>query len=235
MPFTEEIPKCFAPVAGKPILSWIVEALNAAQIQQIVFIGGYKIEKVRETYPHFTFYHNTNWEQNNILTSLFYAEEEMKEGFLCSYADILYRPVVVQKLLQSKADITLAVDTAWRQRYQKRHTHPETDAEKVLARGDRVIAIGRHLPSEEAWGEYMGVAKFSPRGAALLRHHYHRVVQEFDGKPFQKAPSIQKAYLIDMFQELLDQGVTIQKVDIAGQYMEIDTTEDYLIALQEWR
>ena len=45
---------------------------------------------------------------------------------------------------------------------------------------------------------------------------------------------MQKAYLIHLFQEMIEQGVKIHKVDIAGGYYEIDTTQDYEIANQVW-
>ena len=64
------------------------------------------------------------WERNNILASLFCAEPAMEGGFLCSYADIVYRPLVVQRLLDSTADITLAVDTDFRRRYLRRSHAP---------------------------------------------------------------------------------------------------------------
>lgn len=235
MPLTEELPKCLADIGGRRILDWALHAFADAGIERVAFIGGYQIETVKSCYPHLTFYHNTEWEQNNILASLFYAEPAMDDGFICSYADILYRPSVIRRLLQSKADIAVAVDTAWRDRYAARSRHPESDAEKVVVEGDRVIEIGRHIASETAHGEYIGVAKFSRDGARVLRAHYHRVIAQYDGKPFWSASSVRTAYLIDLFQELLDQAVPMRAVPTAGDYMEIDTTEDYEIAQRTWK
>ena len=237
MPLTEEQPKSFAPVRGRRILDWILEALAAGGFapHHISFVGGYQLPRIRAAYPEFSYFENANWPRNNILASLFYAEPAMEDGFVCTYADILYRPHTIERLMQSQADITLVVDTDWRRRYQRRTQHPESDAEKVLARGSRITAASRSIPAETASGEYIGVAKFSPRGAALLREHYHRVVRRYDGQPFQGAPSVEMAYLIHLFQEMLEAGVEMHKVDAHGDYYEIDTTEDYEIALEEWR
>src|SRR5436305_10553034 len=95
MPLTEETPKCFAEVGGKRLLDWAREAFAAAGIDDLVFIGGYQIERVRSEYPDLTFCHNRGWERNNILASLFHAEEHMAEGFICAYSDILYRPEIL--------------------------------------------------------------------------------------------------------------------------------------------
>lgn len=237
MPLTEDQPKCFAPVRGKRILDWILEALAGGGFRQdhIAFVGGYQLPLIQTEYPEFTYYENTGWERNNILASLFCAEPAMADGFVCSYADILYRPEPVRRLMESTADITLLVDTDFRRRYRRRSMHPETDAEKLRADGARVTEVNRLIPGEEAAGEYIGVARFTPRGAALLREHYHRVLSRYgEDAPFQGAASVRMAYLIHLFQEMLEQGVEMHRVDTHGQYYEIDTTEDYQIVQEEW-
>lgn len=234
MPLTEDVPKCYAEIGGRRILDWALHAFEASGVTDIAFIGGYQIDMVRADYPHLTFYHNDEWKNNNILASLFYAEPAMADGFICSYADILYRPSIVRRLLDNPAHIALAVDTAWRDRYGDRTQHPEQDAEKVMADGDRVREIGRHIPSAAAHGEYIGVARFSPEGAELLRTHYRGVLERYQDKPFRAARSVRTAYLIELFQEMLDLRVPMRVVPTAGDYMEIDTTEDYEIAQRTW-
>ena len=85
----------------------------------------------------------------------------MTEGFVSSYADILYTPAAVQHLVASPADIALLVDTDWRERYRPRTQHPESDGEKVRLTGERVTAVGWDIPPWEAPAEFTGVAKFS--------------------------------------------------------------------------
>ena len=69
-------------------------------------------------YPNVKYYYNPKYLETNILASLFYAEKEMRDGFIFSYSDILYRASVLRKLLRSKEDISLIVDTDWAQRYK---------------------------------------------------------------------------------------------------------------------
>ena len=237
MPLTAEAPKCYAPVAGKRILDWILEALAGGGIDRrdVAFVGGYRIEQIRADYPEFTYFHNPDWATTNILASLFCAEPAMEDGFVCSYADILYRPEVVRDLLASSADITLAVDTDFRRRYRRRSQHPESDAEKVRASGDRITEVNRLIPAEEAAGEYIGVARFTAGRRAQLREHYHRAKARYGDGPFRGATSFRMAYLIHLLQEMLEAGVEMHRVDTHGEYYEIDTTEDYGIVQEEWR
>lgn len=234
MPLTADEPKCYAPIAGRRILDWNLDSLRRAGLDDIVFIGGWQIDKLRRDYPELTFCHNDRWQQNNILASLMYAREHMADGFVCAYADILYKGSIVRRLLDHPADVTLAVDTAWRQRYADRSEHPEDDAEKVRVDGSRVVTISRRIASEEAHGEYIGVAAFKPAGAATLCEHYDRAAAQFDGSPFLEAPNFEKAYLIHLFEHMLGQGVVLEKVDTHGDYFEIDTTEDYRLANEQW-
>src|SRR5207253_1923922 len=100
MPTTADTPKCYAEVNGRRLLDWALRAFAEANITDLCFIGGYQIEKVRRDYPQFTFRHNTGWEHNNILASLMHAEDQMNEGFICCYSDILFTTDVVRRLMQ---------------------------------------------------------------------------------------------------------------------------------------
>ena len=234
MPTTENAPKCFAEIQGKRILDWIVDALAAGGATDICFIGGYRIEAVRREYPHFTFRNNSEWESNNILVSLMTAEDLMDRPFLTAYSDILFTGDVVSGLVASPADIALGIDTDWREHYRPRTQHPPHDAEKAITAGGKVKRVYRTIPYEEATGEFIGVAKFSARGGALLREHYQRRRREFWDKPYREAAQFQKAYLIHLFQDMIEQGVEFGHADTHGSYREIDTQEDMELAQKGW-
>lgn len=235
MPTTADNPKCFAQVGHQRIVDWILQAFAANGITKICFIGGYQIDKVRQAYPHFTFRHNKDWENNNILASFMHAEDQMDEPFICTYSDILFTADVVKRLLASPADISLVVDTDWQKRYEHRSEHPPDDAEKVAVRDGAIARIHRSIDNAEAHGEYIGVAKVSTAGAALLRKHYHRCREAHAGKPFREAKLFEKAYLIQLFQEMIEHGERLAHVDTPGGYMEIDTQQDFELARRHWR
>jgi choline kinase len=234
MPTTADVPKCFAEISGQRILDWTVQAFAENGIDEICFIGGYRIEKVQEQYPQFTFRHNDNWNNNNILASLFYAEDLMEEPFVCCYSDILFTPRAIEVALKNDQDIALVVDTEWLDRYEARSEHPSDDAEKMTVKGERVTSIHRDITEADAYGEYIGVARFSTAGAASLREHYHRCQQQFTGKPWREAVSFEKAYKILLLQEMIEQQVPMVHVDTPGGYIEIDTQQDFDYAREHW-
>jgi choline kinase len=234
MPTTADTPKCFAAVNGKRILDWTLEALRANDVQRICFIGGYQIDKVRAAYPELAFRHNQDWAKNNILASLFHAADLMSEPFLCCYSDILFTPEVVRRALASQGDMALVVDTCWQQRYTERTEHPPDDAEKVLVRSGLVTRIARDIDTVEAHGEYIGLARFSSAGAEHLLAHYEHCRLAYAGQPFHQAKTFEKAYLIQLFQDMIEAGERFVHVDTPGGYIEIDTQQDYDYARQHW-
>lgn len=235
MPTTANGPKCFAEIQGRRILDWIVDALRAGGVDEICFIGGYRIDDVKALYPKFTFRHNLDWPNNNILASLMCAEDLMDRPFISTYSDILFSAQIVRALAGSADDLALGIDTDWREHYRPRTQHPPHDAEKVIVENGRVLRVHRGIPYEDAYGEFIGVAKFSATGAQTLRQHYHRCKARHAGKPFREAALFEKAYLIHLFQEMIEAGVAFGHADTHGRYREIDTQEDMALAEQGWR
>ncbi len=235
MPTTADAPKCYAEIQGKSLLDWALSAFDSNGLDRVCFIGGYQIEKVRRDYPQFDFRHNVDWQNNNILASLLCAEDLMDEPFICCYSDILFTPKVIGQLLSSAADIALGVDTDWLQRYASRFYHPSGDAEKVTVSNGLVKSIHRNIPEAQAYGEYIGAAKFTPRGAQAMRELYHRRKQEFEGRPWREAKLFEKAYLIHLLQDMIEQGIEMAHVDTHGGYIEVDTQEDFEYARHHWR
>jgi choline kinase len=235
MPTTADAPKCFAKVQGKRLLNWAVEALSGAGIRDICFIGGYQIDKVRADYPTFTFRHNTDWENNNILASLMYAEDLMTEPFVCTYSDTLFTADVVKRVLANPADIVLSVDTHWLERYEHRSDHPPNDAEKVTVANGLVTRVHRGIEISAAHGEFTGIANISSAGAAILKEHYHRCKARYAGKPFREAVEFEKAYLIHLLQDMIEAGVPMAHADTQGSYIEVDTQQDFEFSQNSWR
>lgn len=231
--FTEDVPKCMVEVGGRSILSYQLEALRAAGVHDIHIVRGYLADRLQVEGA--TYHENTDYRRNNILHSLFCAEDAIEGGLLTTYSDIVYTAQVVERVVQAPHDITLVVDRQWRRAYEGRHDHPPEQAELVEARDTSVTAVGKAIGPERAVGEFIGLAKFSARGARQLRQRWRDVRARLgDEDPFQNAPQFRRAYLTDLFMELLDHGVAINLVFIDGGWREIDTVEDLGRVRDQW-
>lgn len=235
-PHTESVPKTLVPVMGRPMLEWILDALESAGFvrSEIVFICGYAEDVVRSRYPELTFVRNADWENNNILLSLLTARHYLGDGFVSTYSDIVYEPDLVSRLVKSPGHIVLGCDTSWRRRYVDRSHHPESDAEKVVLSGRRVVELSRHIPSERASGEFVGVMKLDSEGARELVRSFDDVKSRFPSGIFREGRTLARAYLIDLLAHMLEQGSVMTHEVTRGGYMEIDTVEDLGHAADWW-
>jgi len=71
----------------------------------------------------------------------------------------------------------------------------------------------------------LGIIKFSPHGSEIFVKQYEELIKTHVGT-FQQAPSVLKAYLTDMIQELVDSQIDVEPVIISGKWCEIDTMQD---------
>ena len=223
-PITNDKPKCLLEINGKTILDRQLEALRACGVNDISIIRGYKAEMIN--LPGLKYYENTDYQNNNILSSLFYAEKEMNGEFIVSYSDIIYDKMVIEELLKSEKDISLIVDEDWIGYYQGRTEHPIEEAENVIIQNGKILQIGKHVTAAEAHGEFIGMAKFSKIGAEIFKRESQRAKNTYWGKPFQRTKTFEKSYLTDMFQELVDRGIELYPVIIKKHWWEIDTEQD---------
>lgn len=241
-PHTEDIPKCMVPVGGRPMLHWQLRALTAAGVDDIVIVRGYRGDRIDGGAFPVRFVENRAWESNNILASLLCARAELADGFFFSYSDIVYAPQVTAALAAAPtdADASLIVDRRWRDAYEGRTLHPVSEAELTrVDAGTLVTRVGKRLVSEdEAVGEFIGLARFSPAGAERLLDVWDRALATGGLEaPFGNAPRLRNAYLTDALNAMVAGGARLRSVFIDGVWREIDTGQDLANAervLPEW-
>ncbi len=231
---TENLPKCMLDFNGKTLLQRQIQAYKECGIKDVTVIRGYKKEKIN--YKNLNYVNNDDYENNNILNSIFYAEKIINGNLIISYSDILFDSNVVKRLMESDHDISVVVDIDWRGYYVGREDHPISEAENVIFdSNNQVLKIGKiGTQKEEVHGEFIGMIKLTHHGAEIFKENFHRVKKLYWNKPFQRAAIFQKAYLTDMIQELVDIGIKVHCVIIERGWKEIDTVEDYQKALKEF-
>ena len=249
VPYTDQMPKCLVPVDHRSIAQIQLEAMRASGIDEVVFIRGYLgdvLEARRGELGEVRFVDNLDWENNNILESLFCAASELDGPVLLTYSDIIFTPEVVAKLMTSTGDIALVIDRDFREVYDGRTEHPLEEAEVAdLDASGAVARVGkRALPADQAWGEFIGLARLSAAGARLFRATWAELTERYHGRadqPFERAPTFRQAYLTDLLQHLIHGGQRIEPVAIRGEWREIDTVQDLqraralLSSAESWR
>jgi len=220
-PLTDTKPKCLLEVDGRTLLERTVDAMRQTGIAEFVVVTGYRGDMIRDFLtvqytavpqqsPVFHFLHNSDYEHNNNIYSLWMAGQEVRgREFLLMDSDILCDPAAVARIAQ-EPESALAVN---------RHECGEEEM-KVVVDGDmHITEISKTCRPEDAMGESVGIEKMTADySEALYRELDQMILQEG---------------LIDIFYEraferLIPQGHTFRVVDTTAYFSyEIDTPEDY--------
>lgn len=222
-PYTLDRPKCMVEVDGISLLDRQLSVLRSdARVKELLMIGGYRAEMLAR--PGVTLKLNPRFFETNMVWTLFCAEEDMSGDVLICYGDIVYSPQILQALLNCEADIAITVDKDWESYWRARNEDPLFDAETLKLRPDgSVYELGGKPQSlDEIEGQYMGLIKLSDRGTEILREVF-RVAR---GKGELGGRAIEKAYMTDLLQAVIDAGYKLQSVPINGCWVEVDTVSD---------
>jgi L-glutamine-phosphate cytidylyltransferase len=228
-PLTDDTPKCMLHIGDMPIIQHQINTLRSAGVERISIIKGYCQKKIQLKDPDISYFFNEDYQNNNILESLFYAEEAIIGDVIILYSDIIFEKGVVEKLFESSDEISIMVDVDWKNHYVGRRDHPIEEAEAViLGNNGEIQQIGKVINGEKAevFGEFIGMIKLCGNGPEIFKSFYHQSKNKYKGKQFQKAESIKVAYLTDLIQEMVDNAIPISCVRINNGWREIDTLED---------
>lgn len=197
-------------IGGKTILECQLDTLrkNAIHDEDIVIATGkghfYVEEKIKGTDIQTIF--NPWYDSTNMLTTIWLAKDSMSKGFIVIYGDVVFEPNILKKLIDNKNDIVLAVE-------QKLC---DEEDEKICVKDDYMVLHPDYdrlmepkhkcLPVNDAYGEFIGVAKFNKQGAILLYKEMDRIMRE------QKFHT----YLMTAFERLVKSGVRLNIENING-------------------
>jgi phosphoenolpyruvate phosphomutase len=217
-PLTATRPKCMIDIRGQPLLRRLVSVLRDGGIREVIVVRGYCKEAI--DLPSIVTVDNDAYETTGEAASLACASGWLDRACVFSYGDILFRRHLLDALLAADGDIVLAVDALGRRRAEE----PDRAADLVRCsrpyggylddeEAVRLLGLGHDLPAGEVHGEWIGLAKFSARGAALLRAELEAM--RGDG-------SLGRASLLEVFGRLLAAGRPIGVVYVLGGWLDVD-------------
>ena len=144
--------KPLVSVAGRPLISYTIEALANAGIKKINAVIGFEGERLRAAVTKLIpsdietrFIENHDWEKKNGVSLLAVAKHA--EGpFLLTMSDHLFDATAIERLttLANLSELNVAIDRKIDRIFDL------ADAMKVQTRGDRVTAIDKALEKYDA-------------------------------------------------------------------------------------
>lgn len=204
-PLTLETPKPLIKIDGTPLIERSIKILHAHGIVDIAVVVGYLKEKFRVLLEEgVKLIENPDYASTNNMASLYCARRFVNSGdFVYLHGDIYYHPDILKKCITNKKDFILAVD-------KKKCDREDM---KVAVEKGLVVRSSKDILPEEAYGEWIGIAKLSGRAPGKLFSTINKILKE-------KKKTYYDTYA---FTRLADAGCRINKVHTSGlPWMEID-------------
>jgi choline kinase len=167
---TGDLPKCLARVGAMTLLERQIASLCAAGIDEIVVVGGHRIDDVRRVCgPRVQLVENPDYATTNSLYSFWMARRVVTGNLVVLNCDVLFHPQLLSDLLTARYDAALLMCARGDDRY--------TDEEmKVRVRAGRVVEISKTIEVDSSDGENVGIVKFDAAGTRVLLEEVDRLV-----------------------------------------------------------
>ena len=231
---TQNIPKPLVKVNGKSIVERQLSILKQNGISDIIIITGPHNEKFN--FEKIRYIPDKNFRGHDQLDSLMNAKKEIDGDTIILFADIIFEDIILAKILESKSDISIAVDMNWERTYASRTDNSFDEADKVRFELGNITRIFKTMTEEDKKfeiGEFIGLMRLSKNGSKQLVDCYEKIQNIHKGK-FHDASSLEKAKLVDLLQELIENKIEINAIPITGKWCEIDTEKDLEIAKKKF-
>ncbi|CAG4925384.1 phosphoenolpyruvate mutase [Paraburkholderia saeva] len=107
---TTDRPKVMLPIAGKPLLRWLVDAFKKQGVNDITVVGGYRADAIDTAGVKLVV--NERHAETGELASLACTIGGLQTDTVISYGDLLFRSYIVRDLVESEADFSVVVDSS---------------------------------------------------------------------------------------------------------------------------
>jgi phosphoenolpyruvate phosphomutase len=181
---TADRPKVMLPIAGKPLLRWLVDGFKKQNINDITVVGGYRADAIDTAGVKLVV--NERYGQTGELASLACAVDSLgsEADVLISYGDLLFRSYVLRGLLGTGADFAVVVDSlpgadnnrtvrdfAYCSRSDDRGLFgTQVQLERVVSKADvKDAPRGSDALDPPAQGRWIGMLYASARGLVRLK------------------------------------------------------------------
>jgi len=210
-PASGKLPSALREVATNTrALDWQLNSLQGASFGAVHFLGGYHVEDIIQKYPNLSYTVIPDWEKHSGLHTLLKAPFTANKQAFISYADTIFRDVVISQIDQTETDVVLAYDSQWEQRYAGRKEIDKQKAELIAIENNKY-----HVPKKKDDSshlvEFTGLVKFSPTVT-----NYLMAMRDVGDK----------RSLLDLLEDLDKQGFTIEGVDVEGKWAEFNSPSD---------
>jgi len=223
LPFTKKIPKCLVKIISHSLIERLV-FLHQSLGFKINIITGYESRKLKFLKKQANLIKNNNFNNSNMLYSLFLRKELFNDSLIISYSDIYYPKIILNKLQKSRSNISVVVDKNWKSYWTERFGDPLIDSETLkLTKKNYLTEVGLKPASlKEINGQYIGLIKLNKKGSKIFKKYY----RIFCNEKIKQGLNPKNAYLTDFIYFLINKNIKVKAVTTKNKWVEIDSVSD---------
>ena len=207
-------PTCMLDVRGKPLLHRLIASLNESGVLDVAVVRGDRAEAVSAQGA--AMIDNPAYAETGEAGSLACALPRLKGETVVVYGDVLFRRYILDGLLDSKADVTVVVDSSKRAGANARDLVKADRADDGGFDDDAAHLTSIAIDPAEASGEWIGLMRLSARGSELATEAL--AAMQADG-------SLAGADMAALL-ERLAASVPVAVHYIRGHWLDVDTPSD---------
>ncbi len=167
---------------------------------------------------------NPWYKSSNMLITLWTAREYLRKGFIVIYGDVVFDSEILRRVIKNQQEIVLAVEQ--KQCDEEDEKICVKDQLMTLPKDYERLPFPKHkcIPLDEAFGEFIGLAKFNRWGATILLNEMDKMIRK--GNPW--------AYLMEAFEHLVQRDRKLFIENITGLlWNDNDTIHDLKITKEK--
>lgn len=218
---TADIPKTLLKVGRDSLLERIVVAFRQFDVSAITVVAGYKKEMI--DVPGIRRVDDDDYANTGELASLATAIGTVEGDTLIAFGDIIFRRYIVGLVVLDPSDISIVVDTKFRDKSNGQRTYDLVRATRPSSAEDYLeddvfLEYAEVSTSTDGFdGEWIGLMKLSAQGLAWAREFI---------EASRAAPEFAKWHMTDLLNHFVTTGRKVRIHYIQGHWLDVDSIAD---------
>jgi choline kinase len=209
--YTRETSKCLLEIGGQSILQRMVNILLDMEITKIYIVVGHAAVKVINAVHDLRVQYivNDRYATTNSIVSMACVLPFINGPFLSLPCDLLFEPALLERFLEKKSGIVMAVD---------QDSPFSASATKVSLMGETIVKVSKRLEQFETDGEITGMQAFYGEAVDIYKKSVFRHVSQGN------THWLNSDVINDM---IINSAHQVTMADITGySWCEVDNEED---------
>ena len=214
---TKNKPKCLVKIKGKTIIERILD--NSNLFKKTLLVTGYKSSILEKKFRNYLIVKNKDFTKSNMVHSLFKTFKHVKSDVIVSYADILYHPDILKRLIKQN-ETCIPLNQNWKKHWQKRMSNNKIydDAENVIIKNKKIIEIGTKIKNKLPDYQFMGIVMIK-KNDFFIMHKFYKSLKNIN---------IDLTSFLNLFIKYRKKG--IKMISTKKYWYEIDNQKDFKVA-----